>query len=272
MYKQFTKLKNHTGVGWDAGTNTIKASPDVWDMFIKKNRAFKAFRTKGCKHYTLLNELFSSSIATGALRISSTNPPTTSSEERRLHAAFIVPTSNAKKSFIGKVHDAGVHGIAQGELQQEGFRNPIGVEEKQIRLLGVQGARSCTVPGSKLACRARSSQVVTVATYGYSLPVASSRVLRLPRPLPRLFPSCIEARKRLGSGWERPPWPWLSHGNSRPSLKGETRTARNLGGRGLRGVDCAKDPAAISFIMWPWGSLTHPKPRGSSFREAVYFP
>ncbi|OWM67919.1 hypothetical protein CDL15_Pgr010857 [Punica granatum] len=96
-YKQFTKLKNHTGVGWDAGTNTIKASPDVWDMFIKKNRAFKAFRTKGCKHYTLLNELFSSSIATGALRISSTNPPTTSSEERRLHAAFMSASRGKQK-------------------------------------------------------------------------------------------------------------------------------------------------------------------------------
>ncbi|PKI43101.1 hypothetical protein CRG98_036512, partial [Punica granatum] len=41
-------------------------------------------------------------------------------------------------------------------------------------------------------------------------------------PLPRLFPSYIEARKRLGSRRERPPWPWLSHGNSRPSPKGGT--------------------------------------------------
>ncbi|OWM83293.1 hypothetical protein CDL15_Pgr012774 [Punica granatum] len=53
-YRQFTELRNHTEVGWDADTNTVKASPDVWDMFIKKNMAFKAFRTKGCKHYILL--------------------------------------------------------------------------------------------------------------------------------------------------------------------------------------------------------------------------
>ncbi|OWM82574.1 hypothetical protein CDL15_Pgr002149 [Punica granatum] len=96
-YRQFTELRNHTGVGWDADTNTIKASPDVWDMFSKKNRAFKAFRTKGCKHYSLLNELFSSSTATGALRISSTNPLTTSSEERRLHAAFISASRGKQK-------------------------------------------------------------------------------------------------------------------------------------------------------------------------------
>ncbi|PKI75435.1 hypothetical protein CRG98_004105 [Punica granatum] len=87
-------------MGWDADTNTIKASPDVWDMFIKKNRAFKAFRTKGCKHYILLNELFSSSCASGALLISSTNPPTTSSEERRLHAAFISASRGKQKQYV----------------------------------------------------------------------------------------------------------------------------------------------------------------------------
>ncbi|XP_031388634.1 uncharacterized protein LOC116201512 [Punica granatum] len=102
-YRQFTELRNHTGVGWDADTNTIKASPDVWDMFSKKNRAFKAFRTKGCKHYSLLNELFSSSTATGALRISSTNPPTTSSEERRLHAAFISASRGKQKQAVNIV-------------------------------------------------------------------------------------------------------------------------------------------------------------------------
>ncbi|OWM68236.1 hypothetical protein CDL15_Pgr004718 [Punica granatum] len=92
-YRQFTKLRNHTGVRWDADMNTIKASPD-------KNRAFKVFRTKGCKHYILLNELFSSSCANGALRISSTNPPTTSSEERRLHAAFISASRGKQKQYV----------------------------------------------------------------------------------------------------------------------------------------------------------------------------
>ncbi|PKI74413.1 hypothetical protein CRG98_005177 [Punica granatum] len=77
-YRQFTKLRNHTG----------------------KNRAFKVFRTKGCKHYILLNELFSSSCANGALRISSTNPPTTSSEERRLHAAFISASRGKQKQYV----------------------------------------------------------------------------------------------------------------------------------------------------------------------------
>ncbi|PKI66278.1 hypothetical protein CRG98_013359 [Punica granatum] len=38
-YMQFTELRNHTGMGWDADTDTIMASPDVWDMFIKRSNS-----------------------------------------------------------------------------------------------------------------------------------------------------------------------------------------------------------------------------------------
>ncbi|PKI64065.1 hypothetical protein CRG98_015509 [Punica granatum] len=93
MYKQCTELLNHTGVGWDDDTNIIKVTPDVCDTFIK-NRAFRTFRTKGCKHYRLLNELSSASTATVTLRISSTDRPRTSDEEGQLHEEFL---STSKK-------------------------------------------------------------------------------------------------------------------------------------------------------------------------------
>ncbi|OWM74404.1 hypothetical protein CDL15_Pgr013308 [Punica granatum] len=35
QYSQFTELIQHAGVGWDEQTNTVKASPDIWDKFIK---------------------------------------------------------------------------------------------------------------------------------------------------------------------------------------------------------------------------------------------
>ncbi|OWM75527.1 hypothetical protein CDL15_Pgr021691 [Punica granatum] len=38
---------------WDADTNTITVDPDVWDMFIKKNMAYKTLWSKGSKHYDL---------------------------------------------------------------------------------------------------------------------------------------------------------------------------------------------------------------------------
>ncbi|OWM73902.1 hypothetical protein CDL15_Pgr018962 [Punica granatum] len=59
------------------------------------SRAFKTFQTKGCKHYCLLNELFSASTTTGALCISLTNRPRTSDEERQLHKKF--PSTSKKK-------------------------------------------------------------------------------------------------------------------------------------------------------------------------------
>ncbi|XP_031379775.1 uncharacterized protein At2g29880-like [Punica granatum] len=88
-FTRFSEIVRHTGVGWDAETNTITADQDVWDMFAKKNRAYKAFRSKGCNHYDLQKQLFSSSVATGALRISSTDPPPTLEEERRLNEDFL---------------------------------------------------------------------------------------------------------------------------------------------------------------------------------------
>ncbi|PKI53857.1 hypothetical protein CRG98_025752 [Punica granatum] len=77
-YRQFTELRNHTGVGWDADTNTIKASPRCLGYV---HQAFQFF-------------------VCGALRISSTNPPTTSSEERRLHAAFISTSRGKQKQYV----------------------------------------------------------------------------------------------------------------------------------------------------------------------------
>ncbi|PKI58161.1 hypothetical protein CRG98_021449 [Punica granatum] len=35
QYSQFTELIQHTRVGWDEQTNTVKASPDIWDKFIR---------------------------------------------------------------------------------------------------------------------------------------------------------------------------------------------------------------------------------------------
>ncbi|OWM70133.1 hypothetical protein CDL15_Pgr025983 [Punica granatum] len=75
QYTQFTELIQHTGVGWDAPTNTVKANPDIWDKFIKRHNNFRTFRSKGCKHYEALQLIYKTSSATGGLRISSTDPP-----------------------------------------------------------------------------------------------------------------------------------------------------------------------------------------------------
>ncbi|PKI35502.1 hypothetical protein CRG98_044125 [Punica granatum] len=46
QYTQFTELIQHTGVGWDGPTNTVKANPDIWDKFIKEFLALRNSRGK----------------------------------------------------------------------------------------------------------------------------------------------------------------------------------------------------------------------------------
>ncbi|OWM77500.1 hypothetical protein CDL15_Pgr016897 [Punica granatum] len=84
QYKQFTELIAHTGVGWDETTNT-------------KNSSFKTFQNKGCKHYTSLKELFRSKTATGALRISSTDPPKSPETYARMEEEFLAASSRGKE-------------------------------------------------------------------------------------------------------------------------------------------------------------------------------
>ncbi|OWM87885.1 hypothetical protein CDL15_Pgr008331 [Punica granatum] len=67
---------------------------------VQKNRAYKTFRSKGCKHYDLQQQLFSSSVATGVLSISSTDPPPTLEEERRLNAEFLSRGKGKQKHHV----------------------------------------------------------------------------------------------------------------------------------------------------------------------------
>ncbi|PKI58393.1 hypothetical protein CRG98_021211 [Punica granatum] len=63
---QFTELIQHTGVGWDGPTNTVKANPDIWDKFIKRHNNFRTFRSKGCKHYEALKLMYKYATTSGA--------------------------------------------------------------------------------------------------------------------------------------------------------------------------------------------------------------
>ncbi|OWM70827.1 hypothetical protein CDL15_Pgr014500 [Punica granatum] len=88
QYTQFTELIQHTGVGWDAPTNTVKANLDIWDKFIKRHSNFRTFRSKGCKHYEALQLIYKTSSATGGLRISSTDPPHSPRSYARIEEEF----------------------------------------------------------------------------------------------------------------------------------------------------------------------------------------
>ncbi|PKI45720.1 hypothetical protein CRG98_033853 [Punica granatum] len=100
QYYQFTELIQHTGVGWDEQTNIVKASPEIWDKFIKRHNNFKAFRSKGCKHYEALYLLYRSATATGGLRISSIDTPKSPRSYARMEEQFLAGRNSRGKEPI----------------------------------------------------------------------------------------------------------------------------------------------------------------------------
>ncbi|OWM72719.1 hypothetical protein CDL15_Pgr002605 [Punica granatum] len=116
QYSQFTELIQHTRVGWDEQTNTVKASPDIWDKFIRRHSNFKIFRAKGCKHYEALHLLYRSATATGGLRISSTEPPKSPRSYARMEEQFLAGRNSRGKEPIDLEEGSGDSDDAAREL------------------------------------------------------------------------------------------------------------------------------------------------------------
>ncbi|PKI56097.1 hypothetical protein CRG98_023511 [Punica granatum] len=91
--------------------------------------------------------------------------------------------------------------------------------------------------------------------------VASNQVLRLPRPLPRLFPSYIEARG-VGSERRRSAWTRRGHRASRPSIMKEGQKVVSEGSVAPRG------PTAIPFATGTVRFLGPPEALGLFLLEA----
>ncbi|OWM69788.1 hypothetical protein CDL15_Pgr025637 [Punica granatum] len=107
QYTQFTELIQHTGVGWDGPTNTVKANPDIWDKFIKRNSNFRTFRSKGCKHYEALKLIYKTSSATGGLQISSTDPSHSPRSYERIEEEFLALRNSRGKEAIDLAEGSG---------------------------------------------------------------------------------------------------------------------------------------------------------------------
>ncbi len=67
-YSGFQKLVENSGFGWDEDNQLPTADPSVWDKYLEKHPEAKEFRNKTLPHYQSLHELFSGSVATGALK------------------------------------------------------------------------------------------------------------------------------------------------------------------------------------------------------------
>ncbi|KAL2512672.1 Myb DNA-bind 3 domain-containing protein [Abeliophyllum distichum] len=91
VHRMFSELLGHTGVTWDPNTNKVNAAEEVWQHFYMINKLdYKIFKRKGCKHYHILGEIFSGTIAIGGLENVSTQLPATSEEERMTSLSKLV--------------------------------------------------------------------------------------------------------------------------------------------------------------------------------------
>ncbi|GKA49193.1 L10-interacting MYB domain-containing protein [Tanacetum coccineum] len=58
---KFGELIDDADVKWDPLSGKVVADDTVWDKFCQRDKSFKAFKTKGCKLYPLLTEVFGAS-------------------------------------------------------------------------------------------------------------------------------------------------------------------------------------------------------------------
>ncbi|KNA16172.1 hypothetical protein SOVF_091330, partial [Spinacia oleracea] len=80
-WKDFNKLKEETGIGYNAVPYQLKAEDVVWKKLYEKHKSAKTFRRKGCKHFDKLCTIFGDTTATGLSSHPSTKSPSDSEDE-----------------------------------------------------------------------------------------------------------------------------------------------------------------------------------------------
>ncbi|POO01854.1 hypothetical protein TorRG33x02_026310 [Trema orientale] len=76
-------------MGWDPETNTVTASEEVWDSYLKKYPTAKRYRKKGLPHYNILGIIFNNTTATGEMSYASTQLPPSANDERQQERHFV---------------------------------------------------------------------------------------------------------------------------------------------------------------------------------------
>ncbi|KAK2383259.1 hypothetical protein QL285_070729 [Trifolium repens] len=71
MFHEFYSLLQNTGFKWNAETNNVTASEEVWQNYLKTHDKASQFQKKGCDHYKLLEIIFNKNNETEVLHHSS---------------------------------------------------------------------------------------------------------------------------------------------------------------------------------------------------------
>lgn len=71
MYHEFYSLLQNTEFKWNAKTNTVAATAEVWQNYLQSNDRTTQFQKKGCDHYKLLGIIFNNKKENEAFHYSS---------------------------------------------------------------------------------------------------------------------------------------------------------------------------------------------------------
>ncbi|KAL2933926.1 L10-interacting MYB domain-containing protein [Bienertia sinuspersici] len=80
-WKEYSKIKEEIGIGYNAVTHQLTAEDVVWKKLYEKHKSARTFRRKGCKHYDKLCTIFGDTTATGASSHPSTKSPSDSKDD-----------------------------------------------------------------------------------------------------------------------------------------------------------------------------------------------
>ncbi|XP_060675051.1 uncharacterized protein LOC125422919 [Ziziphus jujuba] len=104
-HREFSELLQQTGFGWDVETNTVNATDEMWQNYIRVHPKANQFRKKGCEHYKLLGIIFNKSTATRVFRHASTSdsPNTNDGMELEAESAHVSISHDDPLSTLDKL-------------------------------------------------------------------------------------------------------------------------------------------------------------------------
>ncbi|CAJ2678340.1 unnamed protein product [Trifolium pratense] len=89
MFLEFYSLLQNTGFTWNAETNTVIASEEVWQNHLKTHDKASQFQKKGCDHYKLLEIIFNKNNETEVLHHSSVQDQPNTDIEHELNNQYL---------------------------------------------------------------------------------------------------------------------------------------------------------------------------------------
>ncbi|AES90490.2 Myb/SANT-like DNA-binding domain protein [Medicago truncatula] len=88
MFHEFYSLLQNTEFGWNAETNIVTASEEVWQNYLKTHDKASQFQNKGCDHYKLLEIIFNKNNETEVLHHSFTQDQPNTDKENELNNQY----------------------------------------------------------------------------------------------------------------------------------------------------------------------------------------